>query len=223
MFYDTKLSKILRLGDIVKGYISTCPTIIIPDPFTNITEQIGTIKIECPIYSVVLSPCCSNDNGIISLTPLIKIDNRIMQIPYFKEDPTRINQKVSPELAIPPYLWDKPDFQVKKQEFLAKGLSYFFFNNFVYEQNDIFNNYAINMIREDNITTNYYMIDFRNIYSLKCNMIKREIKLTPNDEPLIQSKKLELSVTTRAILREKLSYYFFRPAPEDDAILTSNS
>ncbi len=223
MFYNTEHSSVLRLGDVVKGYISTRPTINRPDPFTTITEQIGSINIECPTYSIVLSPCCTNNEGIVSLSPLIRINNKIMQIPYFKEDPTRVNQQISPEKSIPPKLWDRPEFQEKKQMLLAQGLTYTFLDNFIYEQNDIFDKYDINMKDEVNITTNYYMIDFRNIYSLLCNMIKKESDITSDDSPLIQSKKLELSVTTRLILREKLSFYFYRPAPEDDAVLTSDS
>ena len=64
------------------------------------------------------------------------------------------------------------------------------------------------------------MIDFRKIYSLNCNMVKRESELTEADRPLIESKRLELSVDTRKLLRDKISYYFWRPAPEDAAILT---
>src|SRR3972149_3484321 len=194
MFYHTEHSPILRLGDVVKGYISTRPTIKKPYPFTKITEQLGTINVELPSYCVVLSPCCSNDSGIISLTPLIKLDNKILKVPYFKEDPTRINQEVEPKLSVPPYVWDRPEFQEERQRLLAKGPGYVFNDYFVYENNDIFVEYTADMKEEDNLTTNYYMIDFRNIYSLLCNMIKRERDLTAADTPLIESKILELSV-----------------------------
>ncbi len=223
MFYISEHSSVLRLGDVVEGYVSTHPTIISPCASITQSGQLANIDIALPAYSVVLSPCCSIDSGVICLTPLIEIDNKILRPPFFKEDPTRINEKVEPELSLPPSVWNNVDFQGAKQKLLAKGQAYAFGDYFVYEKNDIFSEYVVNMRGEDNIVTKYYMIDFRKIYSLMCDMIKRSSDLTDDDRPLIESKRLELSGDARLILREKLSYYFYRPAPEDAALIDSVS
>ena len=222
MFYQKEHSKTLRLGDIVEGFISTRPTMERPNPLPS-KNKVGIIEIELPAYSVVLSPCCSIDSGTICLTPLIEINNKIFKSVYLREDPTRLNKTLRPELAIPSDVWNRTDFKEKKEQLLVKGPGYVFDDYFVYEQNELFTEYTVNMKNESNIKTNYYMIDFRKIYSLMCNMIKREGDLKEEDKPLIQSKRLELSVESRKVLREKLSYFFGRAAPEDLALINSDS
>lgn len=220
MFYQTHHSEVLRQGDVVEGYISTRPTITSPRPFTKQTEQLCTVDIEIPSYSVVLSPCCSIEDGVICLTPLIPINNKILRNDHLREDPTVINAIVKPEYTAPSYVWNKPEFQEEKLKRLAAGEGYVFNYYFAYEGNDIFQYYTVDIRGKDNITTNCYIIDFRNIYSLMCDMIKRQSALTDHDKPLIESKRLELSVETRHLLRNKLSYYFWRPAPEDEALIS---
>lgn len=223
MFYTADVSEVLRLGDVVRGYISTYPNIIGPHVFTTPPEDLCSVDVDFPSYSVVLSPCCSIEDGVICLTPLIKINNRIMQLnPYFKEDPIRINTVVEPQYTAPPSVWKSTGFRPKKLERLATGRVYVFLHYFTYKGDGFFEEYNINMTQGSNITTNNYMIDFRKIYSLQCPMIKRQSDLTASDLPLTQSKYLQLSVETREQLRNKLSYYFGRPAPEDDAVIGSH-
>lgn len=221
MFYQKDFSEVLRLGDVVKGFVSTWPTIISPQSSFDQYRNLCSVDIEVPSYSVVLSPCCSIDEGVVCLSPLIGLNNKIVKIPYFREDPTRINSVVEPDYSVPPSVWERPEFQQEKLKRLAVGPSYVFYHYFVYEANDIFKPYSINMRDEANIETNHYMIDFRKIYSLNCGMVKSKKNLTDEDKPLIESKCLELSVGTRSILREKLSYYFWRPAPEDEVLIHS--
>ena len=66
------------------------------------------------------------------------------------------------------------------------------------------------MKQEENIQTNYYMIDFRNTYKLYYDKIKSKASL--------ESKCLQLSLQARAELRDKISYYYGR-APKEDIIL----
>ena len=56
------------------------------------------------------------------------------------------------------------------------------------------------------------MIDFRNTYKLCCDTIN-----SAKDAPL-KTKVLQISVETRKELREKIAFYFGRPAPEDEAL-----
>jgi hypothetical protein len=142
----------------------------------------------------------------------------MFKLPYVREEPNRINSRVEPQYTAPPTVWDSPEFAEEKSKRLAAGPSYIFLDYFVYDANEIFDEYTVPMREEADIQTRYYMIDFRYIYSLKCDMIKRSI--SESERPLINSKRLELSVSTRALLREKLSYYFYRPAPEDAAIIS---
>jgi hypothetical protein len=53
------------------------------------------------------------------------------------------------------------------------------------------------------------MINFRDIYKLRCDRIN-----TPEDAPL-DSKVLELSIEIRSELREKVAAYYGRPPKED--------
>jgi hypothetical protein len=218
MFYQTDQSEAIRLGDVIEGYISTVPTILSPCKPGSLSAQLCTISVGMPSYSIVISPCCSIEKGIIMLTPLIRLENRMFKLPHIREEPNRINSPVEPQYSVPPEVWDKPEFAEEKSGRLAAGPNYIFVEYFVYDAHEIFDEYTVHMRGEDNIQTRYYMIDFRNIYSLKCDMIKRPI--SESERPLIDSKRLELSVPTRAILREKLSYYFYRPAPEDAALLS---
>ena len=213
MFYQTEHSEALRLGDVIEGYISTVPTILSPCKPGSLAAQLCTISVGMPSYSIIISPCCSIEKGIIMLTPLIRLENKMFKHPYIREEPNRINSRVEPQYTVPPKVWDRPDFVEEKSRRLAAGPVYIFFEYFVYDANEIFNEYTVPMKGEDDIQTRYYMIDFRNIYSLRCDMIKRNI--SESERPLIESKHLELSISTRASLREKLSYYFYRPAPED--------
>lgn len=222
MFYQNEHSQALRLGDVVEGFVSSQPVIEAPNTPTTRSERIASVNIGLPTFSVVLSPCCSIDDEVVCLTPLIQLNNKMLTPPYFRDDPTRINSEVEPEKSVPPELWISPDFQEKKRQLLAVGPAYRFGDYFVYDKNELFPPYTVNMRGQPNIATNYYMIDFRNIYSLKCSKIKRDSKQEDKDL-LIKSKKLELSVETRYLLRLKLSYYFYRPAPEDEAVIRSAS
>lgn len=218
MFYQTEHSEALRLGDVVEGYISTVPTILNPCKPGSLAAQLCTISVRMPSYSIIISPCCSIEKGIIMLTPLIRLENNMFKHPYICEEPNRINSRVEPQYTVPPEVWDRPDFAEEKSRRLAAGPVYIFLEYFVYDANEIFKEYTVPMKGKDNIQTRYYMIDFRNIYSLRCDMIKRNI--SESEGPLIESKHLELSVSTRALLRQKLSYYFYRPAPEDAALIS---
>lgn len=219
MFYQADTSNALRLGDVIEGYISTFPTVLSPCASHSLPEQLCSINVGMPSYSVVLSPCCSIDKGIIMLTPLVPLDNKLFKLPYIRQQPTRINSRVEPQYTVPPAVWHSTEFAEKRSKRMAAGPTYIFLDYFAYDANNIFDEYRVPLKGQDDIQTRCYMIDFRSIYSLRCGMIKRQ--MSESDRPLTDSKRLELSVPTRALLREKLSFYFYRPAPEDQALATS--
>ena len=93
---------------------------------------------------------------------------------------------------------------------MKDGKAYAFLDLFVYEKDNLFTPYYLN--KQENIETNCYMIDFKNIYKVKCEKINSR-----NNAP-IDSKCLQLSIQARKELRNKISYYYGRP-PEEDNIL----
>jgi len=214
MFYEKDIDNALRFGDVLRGYIAITPNIKSPILTPSALNEGYNIDINLPIFSVIISPCCSIGDDTISLTPLIKVRNTFFDNPYFTEDLTRINREMKPQLAVPPYVWNglPPEEQQKRLQEGEDGKGYAFLEFFIYKDCDLFPKYSVDMRQGKNIETNYYMIDFRNTYKLYCNKIK-----SPKEAPL-ESKCLQLSLQTRAELRDKISYYYAR-IPKEDMVL----
>lgn len=205
MFYQEEMDEALRFGDILKGYILAASSIEEPDLSKNYK-----IDINLPIFCAVISPCCSIGERKISLSPLIELRNSFFDNPYLAEDLTRINRKMEPQQSVPSHIWDNLT-EEERQKRLREGYAYAFLEFFVYEKNDLFPKYTIHR-RQGNIETNYYMIDFRNIYKINCEKI-----VDPKNAPL-ESKCLQLSIQARSELRDKVAFYYAR-IPEEDKIL----
>lgn len=205
MFYQERMDKALRFGDVLKGYILAASNIEEPNLNKNYT-----IDINLPAFCVVLSPCCSIGEKTISLSPLIELRGSFFDNPYLAEDLTRINRKMEPQQSVSPQVWENFPPEEKRKR-LEVGSAHAFVELFVYEKNDLFPKYIINR-RNGNIETNYYVIDFRNTYKLSCGKIR-----TPEDSPL-ESKCLQLSIQTRSELRDKIADYYAR-VPKEDKIL----
>lgn len=159
MFYKQTMDDMLRFGDVLKGYTLAASNIEEPNLSKNYI-----VDINLPSYCVVLSPCCSIGEKTISLSPLIELRGSFFDNPYLNEDITRINLKMQAEQSVIPNIWKKLTTE-EKQKRLNVGYAYGFVDFFVYEKNDLFLRYTVNR-KDENIETNYYMIDFRNIYKL---------------------------------------------------------
>lgn len=209
-FYSEQRGNFLRFGDVVRGYVSTCP--IIKGPVTSPAHINNGYKIDVEIakYSVVVTPCCSIEDHMICLTPLIKLRKDFMKNPYFVEDFTIINREIEPQKCYPPDEWEKMD-SVEKEEVLARSRQYTLLYLFVYEENEIFDKYEL---RRKEIRQ--YMIDFRNISTIRCDMIKRAEYMGTEDLPILESKCLQLSDKVREELREKMAYYYSRPVEKEE-------
>jgi hypothetical protein len=208
MFYEPPelMDKVLRLGDVVRGYISASTTIKQPFlSFESSTYHNYNVRFEVPHYSVVLTPCCSIGDSMICLTPLIELRSSLSNNQYFAEDFTRINRQIEPQNAFSTDDWQTLS-DGEKQEILAKKNPYTLLSLFVYEPSDLFSRY---LIRKQEI--NYYMIDFRNVQTLRCEMIKNRDKIEREEAPILESKCLQVSKQTREELQNKLSYYYGRP------------
>lgn len=207
MFYQDKIDKELRFGDVLEGFIFlTSLSIKEPKMFRKCS-----LNIEIPEYCVLITPCCSIRHKILTICPLKKVMKGFFDNPYFSENLTNINRLMKPENVFSPYRWGKltPEEQENK---LREGITFAFLELFIYEKSSFFKEYDINDGNEENIKTSYYMIDFRDTYKVDCS------RLSNFKEELINLKHLQLSKETREELRNKISDYYFR-VPEEDKIL----
>ena len=208
MFYQEQGETALRFGDVLRGFVLTASSVKNPE---LIGSRGYSITVETPIYSVVLSPCCSIGDKVISLTPLVPLRARFFDNPYFVADLTRINRRMAPEQTLSLDEWQQLPPE-RRQTLESEGDAYAFLELFVYEQHGLFTEYPVHRKAGD-VNTKYYMIDFRNTHKVNCDKIA-SAKQSP-----LNLKCLQLSVSTRADLREKLAFYYGRAAPEDEALL----
>ena len=213
MFYSTGMESRLRFGDVVQGFISVNSTI--NTPIRAIQKERININIDMAPLSIVISPCCSIEKENIALIPLIKLNNMWFSNPFFYQDFTRMNRPMDIENAIPPPVWESlPDEEKIRRRREHEGYANIEF--FIYEKNDLFQPYQINLpkkfdhLPDKQFETQYYMIDFRNIHKINCESLV-------NPQAPEGCKVLQLSVETRAELRNKLAFYFHR-IPQEDRI-----
>jgi len=210
MFYQDDLDQALRFGDIVKGYILT--NAILATPIWDTEGCNYAVNVSLPQFSVVMTPCCSIEDKTIILTPLIQVYPTFFDNPYLAEDLTRVNRIMSPQQAVPPYVWDHQLGDEERQRRLAEGNTYAFPDLFVYEKHESFPEYVLHRKRGNDIVVNYYMINFKHLYKVHCNEI-----VSPTNSPL-ESKHLQLSIEVREELRVKLARYYSR-VPQEDQLL----
>lgn len=209
MFYASDMDLVLRFGDVVRGYVNVLPTIRRPVFDMSHVTSFCSVSVDVPLFSVVMTPCCSIEDSMVCLTPLIPLKSSFGKNPHFVADFTIINREIEPRMCFAPQDWAAMD-ALRRQEIEAKRKPYTLLNYFVYERNDLFDPYVL----RGNLT-GYYMIDFRNIYTVKCDMIKRAEKMGPEEAAIVDSKCLQLSDATREELRNKIAYYFGRVPDED--------
>lgn len=208
MFYEEEPQKVLRFGDVLQGYLLCTP--VIQEPMVKKSICGCHIDVDLPKYTVVMDPCCRTRHKMISLSPLIRIWGTFFNNPYLAEDLTRMNREMEPRETVPSIKW-KSFPEEEKQKRLGVGRSFAFENLFVFAPHPLLPKYIISR-KEDDIETNYYMVDFRNTYKLCCDKIN-----SPTDAPL-ESKILQLSYVTRSELRDKISAYYGK-VPAEDKVL----
>jgi len=209
MFYQDDLDQALRFEDVVRGYILT--NAIISTPVWNTQHENYAVSVSLPQFSVIITPCCSIEDRIIVLTPLIQVIPTFFNNPYLEEDLTRVNRIMSPEQSVQPSVWEQFS-EEERQRRLAEGHTYAFINLFVYKRHDLLPEYTLHRKKDKNIVTNSYMINFKNLYKVHCDKI-----ISPTNSPL-ESKHLQLSVETREELRVKLTRYYSRVPQEDQLV-----
>ncbi len=146
MFYESNPQRMLRFGDIVRGFILTHPDGYSPSSTSKPDEY--HIEVCYPELSVVLTPCCTiaeRSGNMLVVTPLRQIRPDVyFDNSYLREDPTRINRELTIQEAIGPEKWKELSDE-EKTKHLAKspGKKYIILNEFVYEKNDILPEYEI--------------------------------------------------------------------------------
>jgi len=205
VFYMDGPYERLRFGDILKDFLTI--SITINDPVPELQKAKAKFEISADHY-VLMSPCCSIEDNIIMLCPLIPIKPVYLKNPYFADDMTRINKKVPPEKRLPPDKWEKLS-EENRQSMENKGPDFANVEVFIFPYhpslpaNDL-------EYKKQPYPDMPYMIDFRRIFSVKCDKIDREQKKIP-----VEAKVLELTPNARKCLRDKISFFFYRTAEED--------
>lgn len=208
MFYASSFDQALRFGDLLQGFPAATP--MVEEPFPPKSFGSCMVDVAVPQFTVVMDPTCEIRNKTISLTPLIPIQRKFLDNPYFSGDLTRINRQMKPQESMSPSAWSALT-QEQKQEKLAVGLGYALLNFFVFEKHDLLPMYSVKWKDKPVVETNYYMVDFRNTYKLSCPLIE-----SPEKCPL-GSKILQLSPDSRADFSKKIANYFARIQLEDNA------
>ncbi len=198
----------LRLGDVVSGFYTAA--LHIDEPSRNLENNLS-VAVKRPQFSVVMTPCCSIEKKSIALAPLLPILPSFLTNPYFNEDLTRINRRVPPQKSVPPKKWEELP-QERKDRLLNEGEAYTFLQVFVYAPHNLLGQYTLDR-QGGNVSVAHYMIDFKWICRLECDLVDR------NSDRLADLKVLQLTAHTRADLREKLSFFFGRVPDEDKAQL----
>lgn len=203
MFYAQNPSNVLRFGDVISGFTLSFSNIDNPSQYNHYK-----INVHLPDHCVVISPCCSIGDKMISLTPLIPVKGGFFDNPYFNPDLSRINRVMDPEQSVAPRIWESlPNHEKVRRSQEEK--TYALVEYFIYSPHDLFPSYPVRSRDHGNFETNCYMIDFRNTCKVECKGINN-----PNDSPT-DTKILELTINTRNELRNKIGNFFTRVPIED--------
>jgi hypothetical protein len=204
-FYLDPPTKELRFGDIVTGF--QYPTVRINTPDSSVDLRITVSK---PQYFVVMTPCCDIELQAFSLAPLDQIRDAIVMKQRLRENLLMVNVKFKPKDGFTPEEIGRMDGP-KQAELASLPEAFSFQDCFIYEPNGLFAPYDVKRKGQTVASLQHRMVDFKSIFRVGCSMIDRAQELPAG------IKISELSVETRAQLREKLAFYFGRPATEDEA------
>ena len=145
---------------------------------------------------------------MITLCPLLQMSWGILANPDLKGRWTDINRKIQPWIALPIRQRENTSPE-KKAEYLSRPPAFAYYSLFIYAGHDLLPTYTLVSKKQDDITTNWYLIDFKNAYELQCPKIVK-----PDNSPL-ESKVLQVSDQTREDLRRKIAAYYARVPNEE--------
>ncbi len=221
-FYRETADYRLRFGDVLSGYV--LGSLRQKDTVAHSVEAPGcplakppplfAVDLILPAFCVLLTPCCSIGKGTTALvvSPLRPVEKYWLETPYLADDLTRVNQKAMANVLTHPARWAKMTDAEQSRE-MEKGLGYGYAKNFAYAGNKHFSPYVVKLPTGD-VTTNWYMLDFLDVYMLNCESIRKDRGefLYPPD-----SKLLQLSARVRTELKLKMATFFLGPMDDDIA------
>lgn len=160
-----------------------------------------------------MTHCCSIGKGNLALAPLQKIHHKI-DILRLNSDIysnfTALNRKIEKKKLIPKKNLDNIPPE-KKTEIEMEGKGWHHIDKIFYDSNDLFTPYEIKLNDDEIIKTASYIVDFSDIYNVKCSKIQKN----NIDKKILKSKYLELTDNAREEIKENIAMYFSRPAEED--------
>ena len=203
MFYSAAISNALRMGDIVRGFILGAARQ--QEPKTSPHDY--QVSLRVPSFSVILTPCCSIGEKTLALAPLVPINPKWLDNPYFEADLTNINREMNPEQTVSPKVWQQLSDEEKTRR-LEGGQAFALVEWFVFPPHPTL---GVNVVKRagEEIESGHFAIDFRTVHRVECEAVVNT-KQVP-----ITAKVLELDVQGRTELRNKLSSYFGRVPQED--------
>jgi hypothetical protein len=192
------------MGDIVRGFILGAARQ--QEPKTSPHDY--QVSLRSPAFSVILTPCCSIGEKTLTLAPLVYINIKWLENPYFEADLTNINREMNPEQTVSPKVWQQLSNEEKARR-LEGERAYALFEWFVFPPHQTLGVYRVKRAGAE-IETGHFAIDFRSAHRVECDAVVNT-KQVP-----IAAKVLELDVQGRTELRNKLSGYFGRVPQEDE-------
>lgn len=201
-FYLDPPTKELRFGDVVTGFQH--PTVRIDSPDLEVNLRISVTR---PQYFAIMTPCCNIELKSFSLAPLESVRDALLKRPRLHENLSLINTPFVPKDGYTPEEIEKMD-RDKQAELVSLPSAYSFLECFIYEPNPLFPKYEVKRAKQTWPNLQHRMVDFKSIFRVDCSLIEREQEAPSN------VKVAELTVTARAQLRDKLTYYFSRDADE---------
>ncbi len=207
-FYQDQPDEALRFGDVVRGFPLSAAHIDQPADARVLAEF--QIDLAQPEFGVVMTPCCSIGHKTLLLTPLLPVRPTFYRNPYLAEDLLRVNRPMTPEQSVPPAEWEKMPPSDRERRFdMAKPESLAFVDLFVYAPHALLPRYDIDS-RQGRRETGFYMIDFRQTCHVKCDSVANA-KQAP-----LSARRLQLSVSARGDLRDKVAAFYARVPREDE-------
>lgn len=197
--FDTNL----RLGDIIKGFSHIMPTF---DDFFFKGNQFRLEVVEQPFF-VVLTPCCSIEDKIISLLPLKPIKSSFLTNPAIIDDITILNRPMSAQNAIPPIGWQKLPEEERTLK-LQQPPNYYYLELFGYGPHPLLPQYDLSY-RNQTQKMSSFMVDFKESFTITSKKIERNNSY---------EKVLQLSIASRGELRNKISNFYSR-VPDEDIVI----
>ena len=117
------------------------------------------------------------------------------------------------EQSMIPSKWEELKME-KKLELTNQGKQFVLLKYFIYKDHGLLETYQLK-----NKDIKHYMIDFKNIQKIKCDLIQRTTGKKSFAQSILSSRILELTPFIREELRQKIALFYSRIPKEDSAII----